>query len=265
MNGVTGEAETALSDGTILRSVWGFYLPYNPELPITGYFERSTDGTKTWGKPEVVLDPTRFWAWPKRLRHLKDGRLLILGGFARVPANSRTRAELSRLFEPLLMIGDKHGRSLCGPVEVLPEPLRQSWGGEEWDAAELPNGDLLCVFRRLDPKVGREVRWQCVLKKNGATWSIGDAGPSTLDHSGHPELLATREGPILHLATNGIHSTADGGRSWQNLDVPGTPYYPRSVQARNGTIHVFGHVGADDAYGARDQAIVMRTFRLAQG
>jgi len=36
MNGVTGEAETALADGTVLRGVWGYYLPYNPELPKTG-------------------------------------------------------------------------------------------------------------------------------------------------------------------------------------------------------------------------------------
>src|SRR5687768_9027686 len=44
MNGVTNEAATALADGTILRGVWGFYLPYNPELPQTGYLQRSTDG-----------------------------------------------------------------------------------------------------------------------------------------------------------------------------------------------------------------------------
>src|SRR5262249_53870663 len=53
MNGVTGEAQTALSDGTILRGVWGIYLPYNPGLPKTGYLERSTDGSRSWGKPEV--------------------------------------------------------------------------------------------------------------------------------------------------------------------------------------------------------------------
>ncbi len=42
MNGVTGEAETALADGTVLRGVWGYYLPYNPESPRTGYLERQT-------------------------------------------------------------------------------------------------------------------------------------------------------------------------------------------------------------------------------
>jgi hypothetical protein len=88
MNGITGEAQTALADGTILRGVWGYYLPYNPELPKTGYLQRSADGSKTWGKPEVLLDPEKYSAWPKRLRVLRDGRLIVLGGVACVPANS---------------------------------------------------------------------------------------------------------------------------------------------------------------------------------
>ena len=88
MNGITGEAQTALADGTILRGVWGYYLPYNPELPKTGYLQRSADGSKTWGKPEVLLDPEKYSAWPKRLRVLRDGRLIVLGGMACVPANS---------------------------------------------------------------------------------------------------------------------------------------------------------------------------------
>ena len=88
------------------------------------------------------------------------------------------------------------------------------------------------------------------------------AGPAVLPHSGHPELLATREGPILHVATSGIHSTSDAGKTWHQLDLPGTAYYPRSVQATDGRIFVFGHIGGDDAYGKSDQSIVMDSFRL---
>src|SRR5206468_4239351 len=29
MNGITGECQTALPDDTVLRGVWGYYLPYN--------------------------------------------------------------------------------------------------------------------------------------------------------------------------------------------------------------------------------------------
>ena len=49
MNGITGLAQTALADGTILRGVWGYYLPYDPKLPKTGYLQRSADGSTTWG------------------------------------------------------------------------------------------------------------------------------------------------------------------------------------------------------------------------
>lgn len=263
MNGVTGEAETALRDGTIIRGVWGYYLPYNPELPKTGYLERSADGSKTWGKPEVLLDPAKYSAWPKRIRVLRDGRLIVIGGIAHVPANSRTRDEYSGLFEPLLLVSQDDGRTWKGPIPAVPEAHRRAWGGEELDTAELENGDLLCVFRRADPEQsGREVRWQGVLEKSGDTWRPGEVGPAPFPHSGHPELLATRAGPILHVATSGIHWTTDAGKSWHKLDLPGIAYYPRSVQAQDGRIFVFGHVGGDDAYGRSDQSIVMDSFRL---
>ena len=35
------------------------------------------------------------------------------------------------------------------------------------------------------------------------------------------------------------------------------------MQARDGRIFVFGHVGGDNAYGTVDQSIVMDSFRLA--
>ena len=34
------------------------------------------------------------------------------------------------------------------------------------------------------------------------------------------------------------------------------------MQAADGRIFVFGHVGGDDAYGKSDQSIVMDSFRL---
>jgi hypothetical protein len=146
---------------------------------------------------------------------------------------------------------------------VVPSEHRSHWGGEEFDAAELSNGNLLCVFRRTDPdKSGREVRWQGVLKKSGETWIPGKVGPAPFPHSGHPELLATRAGPILHVATSGIQGTSDAGETWHPLNVPGTAYYPRAVQAADGRIFIFGHVGGDDAYGKSDQSIVMDSFQL---
>jgi hypothetical protein len=63
--------------------------------------------------------------------------------------------------------------------------------------AELAGGDLLAVYRRAsDTK-----RWQGVLKKTDDSWEAGKVGPSVLPHSGQPELLVTKEGPVLHVAT----------------------------------------------------------------
>jgi hypothetical protein len=89
-------------------------------------------------------------------------------------------------------------------------------------------------------------------------------GPAPFPHSGHPELLATREGRILHVATTGVHRTSDAGTTWEQLKVPGTAYYPRAIQAADGRIFIFGHVGGDDAYGKVDQSIVVDSFRLAK-
>ncbi len=265
MNGVTGMAEVALSNGTVIRAVEGFQLPYNPELPQTGFLQRSVDNTRTWGKPELTLDPEKFTTIPKRLRLLKDGRLLLLGGFAPVPANSLTRHEYTKVLQPLIQVSADNGKTWSERIDVVPAEHRPHWGGEEFDAAEFSNGDLLCVFRRLNPdrtSQQLEVRWQGVLRKSGETWETSDAGPAPFPHSGHPELLATREGPVLHLATSGIHSTIDAGETWHKLDVPGTAYYPRAVQAADGRIYVFGHAGGDDAYGKSDQSIVMDSFLL---
>ena len=229
-------------------------------MPQTGYLQRSLDGTKTWGRPELALDPTKYSTWPRRLRVLHDGRLLLLAGVVRAPAGSQTRAEFSRLVEPALLVSSDHGRTWKGPLAAILSEQRGGWT-EEFDVAELANGDLLCVFRRAsDAK-----RWQSTLQKSGDSWTAQPAGPSILPHSGQPELLATREGPVLHLATSGIHSTSDGGQSWHKLDVPGTAYYPRAVQAADGRIIVFGHVGSDDPYGKVDQSIVMDSFRLVPG
>ena len=81
-------------------------------------------------------------------------------------------------------------------------------------------------------------------------------------HSRHPELLATKAGVILPIATNGTWWTADRGAHGTKLDIPGTSYYPRSIQLPDGTIMVVGHRGGDDPYGRADQAIVIQTYQL---
>lgn len=257
MNGVTGEAQGPFPTGPSC-GVFGFYLPYDKDLPKTGFLQRSTDGTKTWGKPEVLLSPENNTVWPRRIRTLRDGRVLLLLGVAPLPAGKHTRQEFSNRLEPTILISSDNGRTWSKPLRAAPEDQLAGFT-EEFDVAELDNGDLLTIYRRIDDAK----RWQGILKKADGTWIPGKVGPIELPHSGQPELLKTLQGPILHLATSGIHWTSDAGQTWTALNVPGTAYYPRSMQTKDGRIFVFGHVGGDDAYGKADQSIVMDSFRLA--
>ncbi|MDB5323287.1 MAG: hypothetical protein JWN40_4918 [Phycisphaerales bacterium] len=266
MNHATGKAQVALPDGTIVRAVWGSYLPFDDASPKTGYLQRSRDNSKTWSPPETpLLDPKQFTTYPTRLRLLRDGRLILTGGIMRLPAGVLPEIVNRPPIEPLLMVSDNGGKTWSEPISVVGKHAK-SWSGEEYDTAELPSGDLLCVFRTVDPtaKTMREFRWQALLKKDGKTWTSQNVAPAPLPHSGHPELLATREGLILHIATSGIDATADAGKTWRPL--PGarpSAYYPRSLQDADGQIYIFSHIGGDDAYGAVDQSIRMDTLRLA--
>ncbi len=153
---------------------------------------------------------------------------------------------------------------------------------EESDFCELPNGDLFWVHRtehfpdhltpmpplaaRMGPQPPQSYwysdRMQSVARKQGQTFVPGPCEPAALVHSGFPAVLRTREGIILHLATTGVHGTADLGKTWIRLNIPGTPYYPRALQRKDGTVIVIGHEGSDDKYGTVDQSIKQQTFRL---
>ena len=263
-----GGPQIALRDGTILRAVFGYHLPLDSEIPKTGFLQQSVDGAKSWGAPQVLLDPDKFTYRITRLRWLRDGRMIALGGIAPVASSSIIELELTDLWRPLLMVSADQGKTWSGPIEIVPEDGPAKWSGEEWDVAELANGDLLAVFRRIDPDDRtRQARWQGLLKKSGDGWVVERLQRSVLPHSGHPELLATQEGPVLHIATTGIHCTKDAGQTWRELEFNGlkepyrTRYYPHSLQTSDGTIYVFAHFGAHDPYG-KDQHIVMDKFRI---
>jgi hypothetical protein len=180
----------------------------------------------------------------------------------------RAWAEYGQVLEPLLMISSDHGRTWGLPIPVIPGENRKGWACEECDAAELPNGDLLWVFRRCHPDdqdrpmhQRRHVRWQGLMVKDGNTWKAKSVGPAPFPHSGLPDLLVTRECVVLHVTEPGIHWTADGGQTWHNLGLPRMAYYPKSLQLHDGRILVLGHQGSDDPYGV-DQVILMDSFRL---
>jgi hypothetical protein len=267
-HGYTAQATIGLKDGTILRRVNGDDLRNDPTIPHTAYLQRLAPNSAHWSAPQVLMDPARFTYQISRLRYLRDGRLIATGNYWNVPADTPLSDRGADASTFLLMVssddGDTWRSALTIPDDVGYLP------GNEWDTAELPNGDLVAVMRTLDsPTTRREVRKQALLKKEGSGWVLTDLMNAPFPPSGHPELLATREGPILHIATTGVDYTTDG-RTWKPLKF--TPsrayasgYYPRAVQTDDGVVHVFGHVGGDDDYGERDQSVLMDTFRLVVG
>jgi len=262
MNGVTGEAEVGLPDGRLLRGLWGPYLPYD-HVPRTGLLQRSTDGSLSWSEPEAVFGGDRFRFWPKRIRALGRGEVLAAGGLIRADSVEAPRDVWARGMEQALFVSRDAGVTWSGPIPVLPERLRERYAGEELDVCELDGGDLLAVIRAdaREPD-GASVRLQARLARSGATWEPVTASAAPFPPSGHPELLRTREGLILHVATTGISATADEGGSWLDLGIEGIPYYPRAVQTADGRILCVGHVGGDDGYGRVDQSIVGLCFPL---
>jgi len=134
------------------------------------------------------------------------------------PAGKHTRREFSNRLEPTILISSDQGRTWSKPLRAAPE---DQLGGftEEFDVAELDNGDLLTIYRRIDDAK----RWQGILKQADGTWIPGKVGPIALPHSGQPELLKTLQGPVLHIATSGIHWTSDAGQTWNKLNVRARP------------------------------------------
>lgn len=275
----------ALAGGAILRAIDGSQLPLTPNLPRRVFFQRSGDLGKTWGEPEIPPEPRRpmddylgdYGDCVTRVRRLRDGRLLATGVSRPAgPMPLDNKSKESGL--PVLMFSSDEAKTWSAASVQLSADQQGSGVWNEWDCAEQATGELLAVFRRNDPENSKkQVRWQGVFRKIGDAWRLERYEPSPLEHSGHPELLATREGIVLHIATEGIHWTSDAGATWQPVVFPDlgksfrpprspttlrTRYYPRSVQTASGRIYVFAHNGYDNAYGAFDQSIVMDTFEL---
>ncbi len=182
MNGVTGEAEACLPDGTLLRGLWGYYLPYDP-APRTGLVQRSTDGSVSWSEPEAVFGGSRCRFWPKRIRTLGSGEVLAAGGLIRADSIEAPRDVWARSMEPAIFVSRDAGAAWSGPIPVLPVRQRGTCTGEELDVAELDGGDLLAVIRAEAcvpdgaPRDGghgdappKSVRMQARLKRSGASW-----------------------------------------------------------------------------------------------
>jgi hypothetical protein len=254
MNGIVN-GYCPLPDGTLLRTVWGMYLPFY-DVPQTGYVQRSADGGKTWGAPIVLTDEAAGIALPKRLRVLRDGRVACVGGYIAFSDQVKTfRQGLAHIGVALWLSQD--GGATWSETLVVMRTTDGAPPTEESDLAELADGRLLLITRTNVPD-----RWQVILRPTGASYAVESRAKGPFPHSGMPDVLAVREGIVLHLATSNVSWTSDGGTTWTDLGF-GTSYYPYSTQLADGRIVCAAHRGSDDPYdGSVDQQVEVVTFRL---
>ncbi|MEJ7824171.1 MAG: sialidase family protein [Solirubrobacteraceae bacterium] len=274
--------------GTLLRRINGEDLDlYRRPGSVLGtaFLQRLAPGAKAWTGAQVLLDPSRFTYNLSRIKRLRDGTLVALGAFWEVPAGQRLKTPDTEVPSWLLMASEDEGATWHSAISA-PADIQQTAPANEWDVAELPDGDLLAVMRTREGP--RTVRKQVVLRKTGdeittttgersdGGWQMGTPrvtppGFAQIAAPQHPELLNIEYGPaaggILHIADEAIHYTADGGRTWSRVSFPSdwTPhYYPNSVQAPGGNIYVFSHAGGDEDYTMQvDKPVYVDLVRLA--
>lgn len=233
------QATIALPNGTLIRRVNGDDLrdldliPYTAMLqiikPVKGLYPARWSPLEK-GRQVIVKDPLICKYQISRIRRLLDGRYLALGQAWRY-AQGRTHGECATnegATDALWVAASATAVEAGRWRRAMPDILASVLAPNEWDAAELPNGDLLALFRTQDSPNGRvQMRRQAILraqkdasacpdKTAAGCWVMDQTtlgNPGNFPHSGAPELLAAREGVILQFATTGISYTPDGGKT----------------------------------------------------
>jgi len=300
MSAYTPQPNIALPNGTLIRRVNGDDLQHLENIPYSAMLQvlKPVRGTYPGEWPAlggsgqiVVKDPGVCKYQVSRIRRLRDGRYIALGQAWPYGADrSRGRcAGIKEATNMLLVAASASDVEKGVWRRGLPDIPSLLLVANEWDVAELKNGDLLALFRTRDSVLSRtQTRKQAILRVSPASecpdpkasrcWVLDRktlGNPGNLPHSGHPELLATREGVIIQFATTGNSYTTNAGTTWTPLSgTAPSDYYPRSIQdPGTGDIYLFGHVGHDDPYGGKseeaggnysgiNQSITMQKFRL---
>ena len=261
-----------LPDGmTMVRpDATGLYFDANGILqyPNNNFMgiRRSTTGGTSWNQPINLVSPVDYQiSLPTVIKPLRDGRLVAMAGItpATLPAETAKQNMVKTMF-----VSSDQGQTWGSPIILMPVSDGVS---EESDFVELANGDLLWEHRAIQyaadgTYLGQPRRQSIVNQVGGVFVPQPPQAPYSYADDGFPSLLMSSQGVILDFSGLGSRWSADQGQTWHDLYVGSQPlrtaYYPRAVEADDGTIVVASHVGQDDGYGTVDQSIVVQTFRL---
>jgi hypothetical protein len=203
--------------GTVVLPDWTMVVAHWPsdDLNATGYTTWSTDKGKTWSKPVFFMPAAEYRCWPTLIRRLRDGRLVLFAGcYKRGDGPERMINYMTKM----MFVSSDKGKSWSKPIVLMPTADGVC---EESDFSELPNGDLLWIHRvehypdhdtGIPPGGARmgtsppysywySDRLQTIARKTGKTFTMEKPTPVPFPHSGYPLIITTKEGLILHCAT----------------------------------------------------------------
>ncbi len=176
---------------------------------------RSTDGGKTWSKPEAIAGINDCSIYPGSLTTLRDGRIVLHWSCYRQEGDRRWRT-------PQFSISEDFGHTWSKPLDLPLEDLT-NYACLRHPVLELPDGRWVCpLYDRTvvyDPKTHASATWGDG-RNHGMVPIIATPGGAIL--SGAPQADSqVPAGPPVKMV-RGLRSS-DGGKSWQALQT--FPYF----------------------------------------